>query len=284
LQKVCSNGFRALVVALDLATRAFEFCLRVVGMTLATVGVAVVCLVTAWKVPAHAPLTPLEETIRVLRHDGLPLLSVFLVLASALVILTLPLRSARPSPLRCDHRGAARHEAAHALVACVLGMPLVEAFVHAEPRGGRGGGITLAPFRTRCTPEGVRELVVRKIAIGVAGQAVDWDGPVHGGMFCGGGERDFVQCQEMFWIWNSVAPDWPCSGNTLAETLIRTHAALRTPAWRQAVAAGADALLRDLGKPVPPDVFATIAREHNLALPEVVALAGGEKHRTDGGE
>lgn len=170
-----------------------------------------------------------------------------------------------------DRRGTARHEAAHALVAAVLGVPFDEARVYEASffRPSNGYIHAVAPERPH-DPAGAYGLLARKVAVlasGVIG-AHDGAGPVS---FAGGGEKDRNDAALLSWAACDYAPE----RNLLREVMDALTPALRAEPWRTAIEEGADALLAANGEGVPADPFREIARRHGLRLNAVEALAAG---------
>ena len=178
---------------------------------------------------------------------------------------------AREGAARSNRELAARHEAAHALVACVLGMPLESAWVNDGPDWcGRIGAILMdAPPAAR-TLEASYGLLARKIAVNVAGTVGERGArPKEEIMRELYAQRDWAQAMELSWIAASLLP-----GQVLVEQVLDAVVpALHTAPWTAAIEEGAQALLRAGSDPVPPAVFASIARRFSLALPAVETLA-----------
>ena len=82
-------------------------------------------------------------------------------------------------------------------------------------------------------------------------------------------QRDWAQAMELSWFAASLRPGRVLVDEVLEAVIPALHAA----PWTAAIADGAKALLRAGDDPVPPEVFAAIARRFGLALPAVEMLA-----------
>ena len=254
-----------------------------VSTMLAWTGSLVVAAVFLWDERDPASAWTLGETVKHLRADAPTILSGLLMTWTMFCILRFAFvggsRSGaiRHAALACeimarsDRELSARHEAAHALVACVLEMPMESAWINAAlQRRGIGGAVRLDAPPMALTPEASYGLLARKIAVSIAGvvgergprpmQEIMWGLQI---------QRDWVQAMELSWFAASLRP-----GQVLVETVLDAVVpALHTAPWTAAIEDGAKALLRAGGDPVPPEVFAAIARRSGLALPVVETLA-----------
>lgn len=176
---------------------------------------------------------------------------------------------------RRDRRMAARHEAAHALVATVLEMP----FDHARvlPRWsacGVGGYVrfdSAAPTAASSGEVFLPSLLVRRTAMLVAGVAGERPDLPPGELLPRlQTQSDWPRALEASWIAEAVRPD----RRVLEPVVEEVAAALRTPAWRAAIRQAAGMLLHARGE-VPQGAFQAIARGHGLTLPGVQVLASG---------
>lgn len=168
----------------------------------------------------------------------------------------------------------ARHEAAHALVAHVLGVPYVDVQVnrHLDASGG-AGGLRAPPAEAACAPDDLYGRTARKIAMLLAGRVGELGGGAD--LACVAHERskDWVQASTLAWAMADAAP-----GRPLLESLFAALSRdLAAPEWDAAIRDGARALLDAGGEAVPAAVFASVAARHALALPRVVdaARSGG---------
>lgn len=177
---------------------------------------------------------------------------------------------------RRDRRLAARHEAAHALVATVLDMPFEHARVF--PRWSACGVGGYVRFDSASSPDAscgepsLFRLLVRRTAMlvaGVAGERADVPfGDLTRRLEI---QSDWPRALEASWIAEAMRP-----GRRVLELVVEeVAAALRAPAWQAAIQEAAKVLLRARGGEVPPQAFAAVARRFGLALPEVEALAAG---------
>lgn len=170
---------------------------------------------------------------------------------------------------RRDREMTARHEAAHALVASVLGVPFDHALVHRSRLAGIGGRIApVSPARAHPPADACGSLV-RKVAVLVAGVCGTRDGEEAICFASVGGEKDEIQARALSW----AAADFAPGRDLFGEVCAAVRADLGAASWGRAVAAGADLLLEADGEPVPADAFAGIARRFGLALPAVEAVA-----------
>ena len=178
---------------------------------------------------------------------------------------------AREGAVRSNRELAARHEAAHALVACVLGMPMESAWINDGPDWfGIAGAVRIHPPPAAQTLEASYGLLARKIAVSVAGVVGERGArPKEKIMRELYVQRDWAQATELSWFAASLRP-----GRVLVETVLNAVIpALHTAPWMAAIEDGAKALLRAGSDPVPRNVFAAIARRFGLALPAVETLA-----------
>lgn len=171
-----------------------------------------------------------------------------------------------------DRRGTARHEAAHALVATVLGVPFDEARVYKPSfsRPSNGHIHAVAPDRPH-DPTEAYGLLARKVAVFAAGVigAHDGDGPIS---FVGGGEKDRESATLLSW----AACDYAPGRNLFREVVDALTAALAAEPWPSAIAEAADVLLAADGEPLPAEPFHEIARRHGLRLDAVEGLCAKE--------
>ena len=164
----------------------------------------------------------------------------------------------------------ARHEAAHALVASVLGLPLKEATVHRHSLANVLGTTTLGPITAIPTMASLYKLIVFKIATNLAGNAWIPSNQSPDAVLCELADHpDLIESIQLAWIGHPLHREGWLPYDILKVLIPALHA----PAWQEAIEAGAAALLQELGRPVPAAVFATIARNYDLTLPEVMALA-----------
>ena len=178
---------------------------------------------------------------------------------------------AREDAARSNRELAARHEAAHALVACVLGMPMESAWINDGPDWhGIAGAVRIHPPPAARTLETSYGLLARKIAVSVAGTVGERGArPKQEIMRELRVQRDWTQATELSWFAASLRP-----GHVLVEQVLDAVVpALHSAPWTAAIEEGAQALLRAGSDPVPPGVFASIARRSGLALPAVDTLA-----------
>lgn len=250
---------------------------------LAWTGSLVVAAVFLWDERDPASAWTLGETVKHLRADAPTILSCLLITWTLFCILRFAIvggsRSgairhaalARESMARSDRELIARHEAAHALVACVLGLPMESAWINDGPDWcGFGGAVRLDAPPAAQTLEASYGLLARKIAVSVAGVVGERGarpmGEIMRELYI---QRDWAQAMELSWFAASLRP-----GQVLVETVLEAVVpALHTAPWTAAIEEGAQALLRAGSGPVPPDVFAAIARRSGLALPAVETLA-----------
>lgn len=170
-----------------------------------------------------------------------------------------------------DRKMWARHEAAHALVASVLGLPMQQAWVrHCPDARGIGGTVRFEAPPAAVTMHALHSLLVRKMAVNVAGVAGGrGKRPMEAVLHELAYQNDWVQATELSWIGASFHSDRVLVWDVLEAVV----SALHTARWTSAIAAAAKALLHADGDPVPPEVFAAIARRSGLALSEVETLA-----------
>ncbi len=178
---------------------------------------------------------------------------------------------ARECTARSNRELAARHEAAHALVATVLGMPMESASVNDGPNWfGFGGVVRINPPPAARTLEASYGLLARKIAVNVAGVVGERGArskeEIMDQLYT---QRDWAQAAELSWFATALRP-----GQVLVEMVLdAVIPALHTAPWTAAIEDGAQALLHARNDPVLPDVFASIARRFGLALPAVETFA-----------
>ena len=252
---------------------------------LAWTGSLVVAAVFLWDERDPASAWTLGETVKHLRADAPTILSCLFTAWTMFCVLRFGIvggtRSgairhaalAREGVARSDRELTARHEAAHALVACVLGMPMESAWINdaaSRNRLGIGGAVSIGVPPVALTPEASYGLLARKIAVFVAGVVGErGPRPMKEIMWGLQTQRDWAQAKELSWFAASLQP-----GQVLVETVLEAVVpALHTGLWTAAIEEGAQALLRAGSGPVPPDVFAAIARRFGLALPAVETLA-----------
>lgn len=165
---------------------------------------------------------------------------------------------------------AARHEAGHALVAVVLGMPLYEAHVKVTPdAAGIGGHILIDSNRTPTND--VLEVLsglLRQISVAVAGVLAEQPWPsARAARRRLGTQKDFADvCGHMFSV-NLMRPQHGKAGDDIFEA---TWEDIRKPEWQAAKAELATALVAT--DVVPADVVKDIAKRHELTLPCVQAV------------
>lgn len=242
---------------------------------LVAIGGITVAAVLFWDEPDPALSWTLGEAVAYLRAAAPTIFANLFFLWLLLCVMRFMFVGFRSGPLRrpvlFDRKMAARHEAAHALVASVLGMPLEGAWVlHDVDTRGIGGAVTLRVPPMPLTTRALYGLLARKVAVNVAGVVGargkrPMDAILHELRF----QNDWVQATELSWIGASLHPDRVLVRDVL-EALVP---ALQTMPWKRAIATAATALLRAGSDPVPPDVFATIVRRFGLALPAVEAIA-----------
>ena len=241
----------------------------------AATGGAVIAAVLFWDKLGPIPAWTLDEAVAQLRA-GMPAILYFLIMAW---FMAFTMRAAycgfRFGPVRnaalFDRKMAARHEAAHALVATVLGLSVKGAWVPYRPdERGVGGGVALAPSPAAPAGEALYGLLARKVAVNVAGVVGargtrSVDAILHELQ----GQNDWVQARELSWIGASLRPD-----RVLWQDVLEAVApALHTAPWKSAIVTASKAILHAAGDPVQPEVFAAIARRFGLALPAVETLA-----------
>jgi len=245
-----------------------------VTTVLAAAGAIVAAMVLFWDRLGPAPAWTLDETVAHLRANTPTILSYLL----GLWLFACMLRFAfgfrfgpRRSAAVFDSKMAARHEAAHALVAVVLGLPVKGAWVLRQPDGrGIGGTVSLGTPPAARTREALYGLLVRRAAVNVAGVAgARGKRPLEAVLRELTYQNDWVQAAELSWVGASLHPDRELVWNVLEAVV----SALHTAPWTAAIAAAAKALLRAGGDPVPPEEFAAIARRFGLTLPAVETLA-----------
>ncbi len=250
---------------------------------LAWTGSLVVAAVFLWDERDPASAWTLGETVKHLRADAPTILSSLLMIWTMFCILRFAFvggsRSgairhaalAREGVTRSDRELIARHEAAHALVAYVLGMPMESAWINDGPDWcGFGGAVRLDAPPAAQTLEASYGLLARKIAVSVAGVVGERGArpmeEITRELYI---QRDWAQAMELSWFAASLLP-----GQVLVEKVLdAVIPALHTAPWTAAIEEGAKALLRVGGDRVPPEVFAAIARRFGLALPAVNTLA-----------
>ena len=250
---------------------------------LAAIGAAMAAAVFFWDGRDPASAWTLGEAIASLRAEAPAILSwlfaIWVFLRAFRFVAAGGSRSgairhavlAREGAARSNRELAARHEAAHALVACVLEMPMESAWVNDGPDWyGFGGAVRMHAPPAAQTLEASYGLLVRKIAVNVAGVVGERGArpkeEIMRGLHI---QRDWTQATELSWFAASLLP-----GQVLVETVLdAVIPALHTAPWTAAIEDGAKALLRAGSDPVPPDVFAAIARRFGLALPTVKTLA-----------
>lgn len=204
--------------------------------------------------------------------------------AAARGLLGLPRRALRRAVAR--RRGvrlAARHEAAHALVAAVLDLP----FDHARVFLDGGGGYGRFPAEPAWPDPSFHSFLVYRTAMLVAGVAGESPGaPPAAFLERMEGQRDWPRALEASYLAEAL---WP--GRRVLEPVIEeVVAVLRTPGWQAALREMADALSRARGGEIGPEVFVAAARRHGLSLSGARALASapssgdaGEAGRPGGG-
>ena len=250
---------------------------------LATVGAIAAAAVLFWDRLSVPSDWTLDETVARLRTDSAKIVADLLLLWFVGCVLRWAMFGFRHSQIRraslFNRKMAACHEAAHALVATVLGLPLQAAWVLRDfDERGAGGGVILALPPTVAAPKPFYDLLARKVAVSVAGVAgARGNRPITDVLRELEHQYDWVQAKELSWIGASVRPDRVLLQDVL-ETVVFT---LHTPSWTAAIATAAKVLLQAAGDPVPPETFATIARRFDLALPGVEALAGGAEEASN---
>lgn len=242
---------------------------------LAVIGGAVVAAVLFWEQLGPEPAWTLAETVAHLRATAPTIFSLLLLLWLMGLALHLALFGSRSEAIRraawFDRKLVARHEAAHALVASVLGLPMEGAWVLDRPdRRGVGGAVRMATSPALSTTEAMHDLVVRRVAVNIAGVVGERHGRSMGEIVRRlETQQDWAAAGAMSWIVDAAYPDRGLLRNLL-EAVAPT---LQTAPWQSAIAEAAKVLLRAVGDPVAPEAFAAIARRFGLALPAVEALA-----------
>ena len=177
---------------------------------------------------------------------------------------------ARERTARFNRELVAPHEAAHALVAGVLGLPVESAWVNDGPdwRNVAGAVRMNAPSAAQ-TLEASHCLLARSIAVSLAGIVGERGArPKEEIMRDLYVEEDWIQAKELSWFAASLR-----LGQVLFETVLDALIpALHAAPWIDVVREGATVLLQGGSNPVPADVFAAIARRFYLALPEPAAI------------
>ncbi len=243
---------------------------------LVAIGGTTVAAVLFWDEFDPARSWTLGETVARLRAAAPTIFANLFVLWLMLCAMRFMFVGFRSGPLRrpmlFNRKMAARHEAAHALVASVLGMPMEGAWVLNDfDAHGIGGVVTLRVPLMPLTTEALYGLLARKVAVSVAGVVGargkrPMEAILHELKF----QTDWTKATELSWIGASLHPDRVLVWNVL-EAMVP---ALQTMPWKRAIATAAKALLQAGGDPVPPETFAAIVRRFGLALPAVEAIAG----------
>lgn len=247
-----------------------------VTTVLAAIGAAAVAAVLFWDKLGPAPPWTLDETVAHLRAGAPVILSNLLALWVMVCVFRFALAGFRPRPLGgavlFDRKMAARHEAAHALVASVLGLPMEGAWVLRRPDArGIGGTVMLGAPTAAPTIDDLYGLLVRRVAVNVAGVAgARGTRPMDAIVHELEQQQDWVQAAVLSWTGAALRSD-----RVLVQDVLEAVVpALHTAPWKRAIASAAKMLLRAAGDPVSPEDIAAVAHRFDLALPAVEALAG----------
>lgn len=255
-----------------------------VATMLVTLGVGVVAAVLFWDRLGPMPPWTLDQAVAHLRADAPGIASCLFSLWGTVAVTRMMLGSFRSSPMSFltadftqlaifDYEMAARHEAAHALVACVLGIPMTGAWVLRVPDArGNGGAVTIGQAPAAGRAEALYGLLARKMAVnvaGVAGARSTWSMDAILGEL--EQQRDWVQASELDWIAGSIHSH----RDLVSEVLTAIVPVIRTKPWQDAIEEMAKVLLQANGDLVAPEVFAAAARRFGLALQPVEEIASG---------
>lgn len=227
--------------------------------------------------------------------DGLPdgsasrtyavsLASVVVAIGAAVGLVSRPLLPRGPArtparAIRADGtfslRMAARHEAAHGLVAAVLGVPFCGVRVlpasGAVPEGRAGGGwVDLGCPPPAATAEDLYSLAVRKLAVAAAGAVGARGGrPLAEAIGDPAAAKDWCEARELSWLMAALRPD----RDLWWDVARAVHADLDAQGWQAAIEAAARCLVRARGGVVAPEVFAGIASRFGLRMDAVEACS-----------
>lgn len=260
--------------------------IRAAGMMAVTacalVGAGTICVVLCWD--QAWPVLPVGDVVSAARAHAPGVLASLALLCAPVLAFSGP-AIARPVrvAVAANREGrwvvrvrerAARHEAAHALVASVLGVPFKDVRVLRETDwtgDGTTGFMVATPPPAPRPSAFLHGVLARKIAVLLAGVigAHDGDGPI-----CftgGGGAQDLARAETLSWAAADLAPERVLLDEVRAALL----PALRSDSWRRAIEAGAGLLLDADGGAVPAGAFARVVRCFGLTLAPVEALAAG---------
>ena len=186
---------------------------------------------------------------------------VWITLATS-TILVATLRTSRREKGGLPDRITARHEAAHALVACVVGLDVISAELHNPSVQDRPEGTVT--IETKAGPgDDLFKILVQKMAVGISGAMAQqtWL-TVEDAVSAFGSKSDWDKVSELSWVAGFIQPRrvmWV----EVADILLKEFT---KPCWQAAIEAAASVLLDALGKEVSGERFNAIAKEHGLSL------------------
>ena len=169
-----------------------------------------------------------------------------------------------------DRQSTARHEAAHALVACVLGFSVRGGRVLQRPGPNGLVGYIEVPPPTDSAADAIHALIVRKMAVFVAGVVGSQRSPSFLSV-CRSliGQPDGIEARTLSWIGAAGRQDSTLLIDVVAAVILD----LNTPAWRLAIdGVGGEMLLR-YGDLLEGERIAEVARVLGLRMDAVQAVA-----------
>ncbi|MBV8594445.1 MAG: hypothetical protein JOZ27_09120 [Caulobacteraceae bacterium] len=247
-------------LAADLA----RWVMRVWTLVFTMIGAAFVSTIVWWDRLGGMGGSTVNDAVHAAQRDGGRTLNLLCWFASGLLILLSPYRR---SPVRNSLARTAREEAKHALVGCVLGLPVQAATVFLfRTSSGCRGAVSVRPPPEEWSFRGSHVRMMAAVVSGHVRPGKKAD-PVDV-LDAMKGTGDWQKVEQIAW---SAAIERPGTDlfAEVAQTVVEDMA---EPRWRTALKEAATLLVRRTGRPVHAEEFQQIAARHGLSMPRTESL------------